>query len=81
MQDYEKIVTPGYVVGHRVKAPMDPLFAPAAVSYVSGGILPVLAISGAASVRFSPPPFFDLALTVDSTPYEKAAADWAEGAD
>lgn len=78
MQEFQKLITPGHVTGHRAKAVMRPLYAPACVSYAAGAILAVCAISGAGGHAVRMPTWLDHALTADQAAYQKAADDRAQ---
>jgi hypothetical protein len=82
MQDYEQLITPGHVAGHRARAIMGSLYKPAVVSYVAGVALAVCAVSGIAGATIGAPAWLDRALTVDSAPYyaAKTKADQAAAA-
>ncbi len=73
MQEFQKLITPGHVAGHRVKAALAPFYAPACVSYTAGIVLALCAFTGVGGHALTMPAWFDRAFTADVSVYQKAA--------
>lgn len=73
MQEFQKLITPGHVTGHRARAALAPFYAPACVSYTAGIVLALCAFTGVGGHAFTMPAWFDRAFTADVAVYQKAA--------
>ncbi|GBQ31346.1 hypothetical protein AA12717_3734 [Gluconacetobacter sacchari DSM 12717] len=80
MQEFQKLITPGHVAGHRVRAAMRPFYTPALVSYGAGIVLALSAISGVGGHALTMPAWFDRAFTADEIVYQRAADARAQAA-
>lgn len=80
MQEFQKLITPGHVAGHRARAALMPFYAPAAVSYSAGIVLALCAISGVGGSTLAMPAWFDRAFTADEAVYQRAAEAKADAA-
>lgn len=80
MQEFQKLITPGHVAGHRARAALMPFYAPACVAYGAGIVLAVCAISGVGGSTLAMPAWFDRAFTADEAVYQRAAEAKAEAA-
>lgn len=80
MQEFQKLVTPGHVAGHRVRAAMRPFYTPALVSYGAGIVLALCAVSGVGGHALTMPAWFDRAFTADEMVYQRAADARAQAA-
>ncbi len=73
MQEFQKLITPGHIAGHRAKAALAPFYAPACVSYTAGIVLALCAFTGVGGHALTMPAWFDRAFTADVAVYQKAA--------
>ncbi|MDN7350004.1 hypothetical protein [Acetobacter senegalensis] len=73
MQEFQKLITPGHITGHRAKAALAPFYAPACVSYTAGIVLALCAFTGVGGHALTMPAWFDRAFTADVAVYQKAA--------
>lgn len=73
MQEFQKLITPGHIAGHRAKAALAPFYAPACVSYGAGIVLALCAFTGVGGHALTMPAWFDRAFTADVAVYQKAA--------
>lgn len=80
MQEFQKLITPGHVAGHRARAALMPFFAPACVAYSAGIVLALCAVSGVGGSTLAMPQWFDRAFTADEAVYERAAEAKAQAA-
>lgn len=80
MQEFQKLITPGHVAGHRARAALMPFYAPACVAYSAGIVLALCAISGVGGSTLAMPQWFDRAFTADEAVYQRAAEAKAQAA-
>ncbi|MDN7352633.1 hypothetical protein [Acetobacter senegalensis] len=73
MQEFQKLITPGHITGHRARAALAPFYAPACVSYGAGIVLALCAFTGVGGHALTMPAWFDRAFTADVAVYQKAA--------
>ncbi|MFT8507601.1 hypothetical protein [Acetobacter sp.] len=73
MQEFQKLITPGHITGHRARAALTPFYAPACVSYTAGIVLALCAFTGVGGHALTMPAWFDRAFTADVAVYQKAA--------